>query len=390
MARKRTRNLVAASLFLLAMPPGKAEDPPGQPPPAASWFFALSGDSRDCGDLIMPKIARAIEAGKGRAPVAFYWHLGDLRRMFDVDCDVATRRHPDFNCVDRSKTPLSTYDMSDYLDNVWDDFLERQVAPFGKTQVFIGIGNHELYAQRTRADFQRRFQKWLTQEPIHRQRGIDFPRNPYIDEGSTTFHFLMNGVDFIYLDNADGEAFTAKQLLWLGRVLAADAKDASVKAIVLGSHAALPFSTGRDHAMDSTCQGRCTGQQVYDMLYRAQNIEGPAAERKKVYVFASHQHYFRENVFDTPEHRGQVLPGWIVGTAGAQQYESPIRYGYLEVEVRPDGTLVPTFRQVTRESLPLATGPGAENLTRFCFTDNLRSGAPREPAPLECACGAIK
>jgi hypothetical protein len=354
---------------------------PGQTSKGESWFFAVSGDSRDCGDLIMPKIARAI--AEARPPVAFYWHLGDLRRIYDVDCDMEMRRRPDFNCEDRSKTPLGAFEMSEYLDSAWDDFLERQITPFGKTQVFIGIGNHELYAQRTRADFQRKFQKWLTQEPIHQQRGLDSSRNTLLQEGSTTFHFVMKGVDFIYLDNADTDAFTAKQLLWLSKVLAADTADPSVKTIVVGMHEALPFSTARDHAMDESCQGRCSGQDAYDRLVAAR-------ERKNVYVFASHQHYFRENIFDTPEHRGQVLPGWIVGTAGAIQYESPIRYGYLEVEVRSDGTLAPRFREVKRDSPPAATGPGAQGLTNFCFERNLRATPPREPAPLECACGAVK
>src|SRR5262252_141871 len=64
---------------------------------AAGWYFAVSGDSRDCGDLIMPKIARSIDDNRAQAPVQFYWHLGDLRRMYDIDCDFIKRKHPAYD-----------------------------------------------------------------------------------------------------------------------------------------------------------------------------------------------------------------------------------------------------------------------------------------------------
>jgi hypothetical protein len=64
-----------------------------------SWYFAVSGDSRDCGDLIMPKIARAIVDGSHNAPVDFYWHLGDLRAIYRVDCDMAKRANPQTKCA---------------------------------------------------------------------------------------------------------------------------------------------------------------------------------------------------------------------------------------------------------------------------------------------------
>ena len=141
------------------------------------------------------------------------------------------------------------------------------------------------------------------------------------------YQVVRKGVDFISLDNADEAGFSREQLVWLARVLAADAADDSVKTIVAGMHAALPYSTSRGHAMDATCAGLCSGQQAYDLLFRAQNLAGPPEKRKHVYVLASHSHYFLENIYDTPEHRGQVLPGWIIGTAGAQQYQrdDPVR-----------------------------------------------------------------
>ncbi|HUK12911.1 MAG TPA: hypothetical protein VLW17_06380 [Thermoanaerobaculaceae bacterium] len=354
------------------------------------WYFALSGDSRDCGDLIMPKIAHDIEANRAAAPVEFYWHLGDFRRSYDIDCDMLLVAHPGFDCRTPRKDPLGANDMADYLDRAWDDFLARQVAPFGSLQVFLGIGNHELMAGHDRADFRRAFRRWLTQEPLHAQRIADSGRGVPGDEGDTTYHFVRHGVDFIFLDNAGGEAFTAGQIVWLTRVLAADAADPQVRTIAVGMHAALPGSRVRGHAMDDTCQGRCSGRQVYEMLYDAQGLGGPPERRKHVYVFASHFHAFVPDAYDTPDHAGRVLPGWVVGTAGAQQYVDTIRYGYLLVEAMPDGTLAPRFREVTRGSPPLATGDGAANLTEFCFAYNKREFHPHVDSGPPCACGAAR
>ena len=121
----------------------------------------------------------------------------------------------------------------------------------------------------------------------------------------------------------------------------------------------------RGHAMDATCAGMCSGQQAYDLLFRAQNLAGPPEKQKHVYVLASHSHFFLENIYDTPEHRGQVLPGWIIGTAGAQQYRETIQYGYTRMDVLPDGTVTATFREVGADAPPLASGPGAK-MFWFC------------------------
>jgi hypothetical protein len=358
--------------------------------PGGSWYFAVSGDSRDCGDVIMPKIAQSIRENEKGAPVAFYWHLGDFRRMFDIDCDVAKRKDPAFDCVHRSPSPLSKSEMNDYTATAWDDFIEHQLKPFGATQVFIGIGNHELYGGKARGDFRQKFQQWLTQEPINAQRNIDRSKGISSEDGDTYYHLVKNGVDFIGLDNADGKSFDSAQILWLAKVLNADGHDPSIKTIVAGMHEALPYSKSRDHAMDMTCQGICSGEQVYDMLFRAQHVGAPQTEQKHVYVFCSHSHYFLDDIFNTPEHKGQVLTAWLVGTAGAEQYSDTIRYGYLEVEVKPDGALHPRFREVTRDSAPLASGPGADELTSFCFQDNKRGHGSNDMVKTDCACGAVK
>ena len=371
-------------LPLLACATARAQAPVAAGVPAAgTWYFAVSGDSRDCGDLIMPKIARAI-ADDGAAPAAFYWHLGDFRRMFGPDCDVVKRTHPDWDCKTRPEEQLGWGEMNHYLDIAWDDFIEHQIKPFDPLPVYLGIGNHELGAGRTRGELERKFQPWLTAAPIHDQRVREALDHFYSVEGDTYFHFIRNGVDFISLDNADAASFPAAQLNWLATVLDRDAKDPAVKTIVAGMHEALPYSKQRGHAMDASCQGLCSGQQAYDLLYRAQKLAG-----KRVYVFASHSHLFVDKLFETPEHDGQVLPGWVVGTAGAVQYRpesEPTQYGYALVAVQPDGTLDVRFREVTRGSPPLATGPGADRLTEFCFDQN-KQATGNSGFQGTCACG---
>ena len=44
---------------------------------------------------------------------------------------------------------------------------------------------------------------------------------------------------------------------------------------------------------------------------------------KKVYILASHSHFYMEDVYNTATWKGKVLPGWIIGTAGAVRYRLP-------------------------------------------------------------------
>jgi hypothetical protein len=376
--------MTRAGAFFLALLAARAlAAPPPEPP--ESWAFAVSGDSRDCGDVVMPKIAWDVENGPAAPRAELYWHLGDYRRMYGPDCDLVNKWVPGWDCRTRPLGELPPGLVSRYLDAAWDDFVERQLSPFTKTPVFLAIGNHELYGT-SRDDVRRRFRPWLAANELHAQRNADAARGLYATETSTWSHWVRKGVDFITLDNAEG-SFPPAQIAWLTKILAADASDDSIRAIAVGMHATLPHSTARSHAMDSSCAGLCSGQQVYDLLFRAQNQTGPPEKRKKVYVFSSHSHEFAENVYDTPEHFGQVLPGWIVGTAGAEQFRETIRYGYLRVEVLPDGSLRPVFREVGPDSPPAASGPEGPSLTDFCFKQN-RTKPSSDALKGDCACGA--
>ena len=100
----------------------RAQSVANAPAPAAKlkareWVFAVSGDSRNCGDVVMPAIAR----GAKQSGAAFYWHLGDLRAIYEVDEDILHQ-------PEHLWKPLTK---SEYLDMAWNDFIENQIAPFG-------------------------------------------------------------------------------------------------------------------------------------------------------------------------------------------------------------------------------------------------------------------
>lgn len=351
-------------------------DKEAEAPAGGSWYFAVSGDSRDCGDVIMPRIAQLIaDNRKANLPamVEFYWHLGDLRAIYRIDCDMAKRRDPQTRCA--QPPPSNLAPDAPYLASAWLDYIAYQIRPFEKVGVpfVLGIGNHELATPKTRADFQQEFKEWLTQERIQKQRQLDRPKIPSKD-GDTYFHFVLNNVDFIYLDNAEAgdktsrvpdptKGFSVEQLKWLEQVLQADLAVASRKTIIVGMHAALPFSSSRGHAMDSTCSSFCSGNKAYDLLWKAK------AQGKKVYVFASHSHYFAENIYNSPEHNGKVIPGWIVGTAGAEQYQQEIKYGYLQVTVQPNGAIATKFQDVLRDTASVVPRESTQ-LLDYCFGNN--------------------
>src|SRR5512140_3306611 len=104
-----------------------------------TWSFAVSGDSRNCGDVVVPAIA----ADALKHNVSFYWHLGDLRAIYGPDQDFVEQRV-------RQGKPT---DLSIYVKQAWNDFIENQVKPWGATPFYLGIGNHEVVAPKNRAAF---------------------------------------------------------------------------------------------------------------------------------------------------------------------------------------------------------------------------------------------
>jgi hypothetical protein len=142
-------------------------------------------------------------------------------------------------------------------------------------------------------------------------------------------------------------------------------------------HAALPGSWGDAHSMSNWPQGNVTGREVYEALWHAQSVA-----HKRVYVLASHSHFYMEDVFNTSTWKGKVLPGWIVGTAGAVRYRLPGGiaqgpkamtdvYGYMVGTAAADGSVAFSFQQVGLEDL-LKTSQGKypPSLVRWCVDHN--------------------
>ena len=339
---------------------------------AQAWRFGVAGDSRNCGDVVMPAIAAGIKAHNA----AFYWHLGDFRAIYKVDEDM---EHA-------TKTP---YTVSNYLSEAWPDFIRNQVGPFSTTPVFLAIGNHEMVL-RNRGDFVSQFGDWLTRPEIVQQRLSDDPNDHAV---KPYYHWIQGGVDFISMDNATNDTFDNAQVGWVRRVLDRDAGDARVKSVVLGMHAALPHSLGCDHSMNAWAQGEFSGDVVYHAL-----LDFREKSKKNVYVLASHSHFLIRDAYDTAYWRthGGVLPGIIIGTAGAVRYRLPDTvegflperartdvYGYLIGNVDANGAITFDFHQIDRAAVPadVEARYGAE-FVNWCFNEN-RDTSPRSAA--KCA-----
>ena len=332
-------------------------------PRPAPWRFVVSGDSRNCGDVVMPSIAAAAHASRAR----FYWHLGDLRFIRDFDQDY------------RQLNPTAT--IADYLAGAWIDAQQNQMEPFGDLPFFLGIGNHEVIPPKTREEFIVTFADWLDAPAIREQRLRDDPHDHRV---RTYYHWSIEGIDFVNLDNASAEQFDAAQMQWLKAVLERDRRDAQVRAVVVGMHEALPDSVAHSHGMDDEVLERSTGRVVY-----AELLELRAS--KPVYVLASHSHFVMDGIFDTPylrEHGG-VLPGWIIGTAGAVRYALPPGaqqaslalthvYGYLLATVQPRGAndrdpIAFEFHEVGQAVVPAAVmARFGEALVRQCYEQNVQ------------------
>jgi len=375
-----TKQILALAICSAAFVP----DTPAQNPSAPVWKFAVSGDSRNCGDIVMPAIA----SGVLKSGVEFYWHLGDFRAIYDFDEDMAPPAKLGLNA------PHLT--IADYLTKAWPDFIDRQLHPFGNLELFLGIGNHETIYPKTREDFVRQFEGYLNSPRLRKQRAGDKDTasvRPY-------YHWVMrtgvmrsvndNGaIDFISLDNAGANTFDPAQMAWIRTRLAGDRKSRSITTVVVGMHEALPGSKGLSHSMCDAPSGIAMGREVYNLLWNLRQ------SGKKVYLLASHSHFVMDDVYNTPYWKDKVLPGWIVGTAGAVRYRLPPGvptatiartdvYGYLLATVMSDGSIQFEFKEIGLDDLRIANaGKTPDSLVGWCFSENKN---PQVPTPT--ACGA--
>ena len=356
--------------------------------------------------------------------VRFYWHLGDFRffgngpNYKDIVDEDMCQQYNGKMCGDKAgKGELS---VEEYRRRAWSDFLANQIGPFGELPVYLGIGNHETYEadnpQCAREDFKRQFDTWLDRPELRYERQKDK------GDPQTYYHWKVPPVDFINLDNSLEEGFDPAQLQWLKKVLAEDELDQNVLAIVVGMHRALPNSLACGHSMNgdaidandskkepkekANCESTLSGRTAYEMLldWKKRTNARDSSPKKSVYVLASHSHFIlMEKLFDTAYWKkhgdGEVLPGWIVGTAGARRYKLPpelqartdtvlaktYAYGYLLGTVHEDGKIDFEFEEVTEKDVSVDVSRRfGKDFLDYCFLANRDDRADRK-LPASCA-----
>jgi hypothetical protein len=267
---------------------------------------------------------------------------------------------------------------SEYLQQAWDDFLEHQMASFGSLPVFLGRGNHESIKPMTRDGYIAKFSSFLSRPEIQAQRRVDGDSSGAGGSIEPWYHWTRDGVDFITLDNASPDEFSEAQMRWLRSVFDRDlAPNSGIRAIVAGMHEALPHSTSSDHGMDDWDLGMRTGELVYTWLFDAQ------ASGKHVYVLASHSHFYSPNIFNSPywkQHSNHVVPGTIIGSAGAHRYKLPQFadkssktniYGYLQGTVQADGSIDFALHELSEGDLVASKWPNAPlDAIHECYIHN--------------------
>jgi Calcineurin-like phosphoesterase len=351
---------VMCALFMAL--PTRGQTPASRPGASAgSWKFAASGDSRNCGDVVMPAISVAVK----KVGATFFWHLGDYRKMSGIDEDIEHQ-------PEHLTKPLT---MSEYRALAWNDFILSQLVPFGSFPVYLARGNHEMVPPNPDGEYLATFAPWIDRPNLRAQRLRDNPADlkPHI-----YYHWTEGGVDFISLDNGPSE-FGPDQVAWLEQTLAADSADPAVRTIVAAMHEALPESISKGHSMNQSPLGTESGRRVYADLLKVEN-----QSHKRVYVLASHSHYFMEGIFNTPYWRehGGILPGWIVGTGGAQRYALPPEasaakaaetnvYGFLLGTVSPSGEIRFDFVRLREKDVPAAVNARyTQPFINWCFAEN--------------------
>ena len=170
-------------------------------------------------------------------------------------------------------------------------------------------------------------------------------------------------------------------------MLALDATNAAVRTVVIGMHDALPDSIAAGHSMNESPPMESSGRRVYGEL-----LAFRAKTKKRVYVLASHSHFVIEDVYNDACHSApnSVLPGWIIGTAGAVRYRLPASvagakqartdvYGYLLATVQPSGEIGFQFKEVKLDNIPSQVTTRYGQQVQACFEGNKNPYIPEGP-----------
>jgi hypothetical protein len=128
--------------------------------------------------------------------------------------------------------------------------------------------------------------------------------------------------------------------------------------------------------MSDSPQAEASGRCAYSDLLKL--------HAKNVYVLDSHSHFFMEGIYNTDYWRSQggVLPGWIIGTAGAVRYvlapnasdakaAKTNAYGYQLATVNPDRTIDFRFHELDEKDVPPeVVARFSQDFVHQCFMAN--------------------
>lgn len=228
------------------------------------------------------------------------------------------------------------------------------------------------------------FADWLDTPELKSQRLRDNPNDHLV---KFYYHWIRGAVDFINLDNATEDEFDDAQMEWLAGQLDRDSKNPEIRSVVVGMHEALPDSVSAGHSMNESARGTESGRKIYQEL-----VAFRKPTHKNIYVLASHSHFFMDNVYNTACHRAhpeEILPGWIVGTAGAVRYRLPADvsgstqhmtdvYGYLLGTVLADGSIRFEFKKIEESDVTEGTRKDyTDDFIHGCFVGNTSTLCPR-------------
>ena len=102
-----------------------------------------------------------------------------------------------------------------------------------------------------------------------------------------------------------------------------------------------------------------------------------------MYLIASHSHYYSPNIFDTAfwkQYSKSVVPGMIIGTAGAHRYALPktatkgaktMIYGFMQGTVNADGAIDFALHELSEADLVEHKWPNAPvDAIHECYVHN--------------------
>jgi len=306
-------------------------------------------------------------AGTKLDGASFYWHLGDLRALYDFDQDM----------VQATKMAGKHLTIMDYENSAWDDFAANQIGPFENIPMpfYPGVGNHEIIAAKNRCQFSKQFARLLEKPELHRKTdsvsgtaATSKPANVRNSKSDAVEAPQCDAVKEWIRQCVDCSPSDSKTYYHWTK----DGVDFTIRTVVVGMHKALPWS------MNESPEGTKSGEQVYRTLL---NLQKPD---KKVHVLATHSHFFMLDIFNTKHWRddGGILPGWIVGTAGAERYPLPpladlaksktYVYGYMLGRVYPDGSIDFEFTELKTSDIPaeIRSRYSGSRVKQACFDQN--------------------